>query len=397
MKKTLMIIGAGFGQLPAIKIANEMNLETIVVDKNPDAIGMKIADHAYAVDVIDIKEVIKVARKHNIDGVITMQTDLPVPTVGAVVDALNLKGSGFEVAERCSNKIKTRVAFKNAGIPQPNFEVVNCLEEAKVAAKKIGFPCIIKSADSSGSRGVTKINNESDIDRALYVAFQNTRLDKVLLEEYISGVEIGAQGFSVDGKCNLVLLHNDTLSTPPYMIPIGHSFPIAGFSPNELKRIELDVMKAVDIIGIKDGPSNIDLIIDSRNNKVKIIEIGARIGATCLPELVSYYSGIDWVEQAIKSSLDLPIDLNYKKKQPVTAFILQAHKDGILSSYEIPNEILNHPNIKELEVTAKIDNKVNKLRKGTDRIGKIILTANSAKKADKLALEFINKIKFYVK
>jgi biotin carboxylase len=397
MKKSILIIGAGFGQLPAIMKSKEMGLTVITIDRNPEALGVKLADFAYSIDVVDVKGAIKIARKHKIDGVMTMQTDLPVPTVGAVVDSLNLKGSGLEVAERCSNKIKTRIAFKKAGVPQPIFEIVNGLEEAKLAAQKIGYPCIIKSVDSSGSRGVTKVKNESEIESALQEAFKYTRLYEVLVEEYISGKEIGAQGFSVNGKCELVLLHNDTLSVPPYMIPIGHSFPINGFTKDELNQIDNDVKKAVDVLGIKDGPSNIDLIVDSKDNTVKIIEIGARIGATCLPELVYYYSGIDWVEQAIKSSLNLPIDLNLKKKQPVTAFILQAHKDGILSSYEIPNEILNHPNIREVEITAEIGNEVNILRKGTDRIGKIILTADSVEKADELALKLISKISIDVK
>ena len=62
------------------------------------------------------------------------------------------------------------------------------------------------------------------------------------------------------------------------MIPVGHSFPIIGFTNDELIQIENDIKKAVDVLGIKDGPSNIDLIVDSKDNTVKIIEIGARIG-----------------------------------------------------------------------------------------------------------------------
>lgn len=392
MKKTILIVGAGFGQLPAIRKAKEMDLNVVTIDRNPDALGMKLADYAYSVDVIDIEGAIEIARKHKIDGVLTLQTDLPVPTVGAVVDALKLKGSGLEVAERCSNKIKTRFAFQEAGVPQPNFEIVKNTNEAKRAAKKIGYPCIIKSADSSGSRGVTKVISENVIENAIEEAYKYSRLDEILVEEYISGKEIGAQGFSLNGKCECVLVHNDTLSNPPYMIPIGHSFPVIGFTNEELSQIEIDIKKAVDVLGIKDGPSNIDLIVDSRDNTVKIIEIGARIGATCLPELVYYYTGIDWIEQTINSCLNLPINLNSTKKQPVTAFILQAPKDGILSDYKIPSEVLNHPDVKEIEITAKIGDEVNIFRKGTDRIGKIIVTNESVQKADELALKFIEKI-----
>ena len=53
------------------------------------------------------------------------------------------------------------------------------------------------------------------------------------------------------------------------------------------------IVKALEI---NNGPSNIDLIFDKRDGQAKIIEVGARIGATCLPELVEYFSGIDWVK-----------------------------------------------------------------------------------------------------
>jgi biotin carboxylase len=396
VKKTILIIGAGFGQLPAINKAREMGLTVVAIDRNPDALGMKLADYAYTIDVVDVKGAIEIARKHQIDGVLTLQTDLPVPTVGAVVDALNLNGSGLEVAEKCSNKIKTRLAFKEAGVPQPCFEIVRTYEEAKVAAQKIGYPCIIKSADSSGSRGVTKVRIESEIDHALQEAFKYSRLNEILVEEYISGKEIGAQCFSINGKCSCVLVHNDTLSDPPYMIPVGHSFPIVGFTDDELSQIEDDIKRAVDVLGIKDGPSNIDLIVDSRDNTVKIIEVGARIGATCLPELVFYHSGIDWVEQAINSCLNLSVNLKKIKNQPVTAFILQSPKDGKLSSYNVPNEIINNPDVKEVEITASIGDELQILRKGTDRIGKIIVTNNTVEGADDLAKNLISKINIVV-
>jgi len=395
MKKTILIVGAGFGQLPAIKNAKEIGLNVVTIDKNPDALGMKLADHAYSIDVIDVDGAIKIAQKHKIDGVLTMQTDLPVPTVGAIVDSLNLKGSGLEIAEKCSNKIKTRLAFQKAGVPQPSFELVKNINEAKKAAQKIGLPCIMKSADSSGSRGVTKVLSENDIENALNEAFKYTRLDEILVEEYISGKEIGAQGFSLNGKCECVLVHNDTLSNPPYMIPIGHSFPIIGFTNEELNQINIDIKKAVNVLGIKDGPSNIDLIVDSKDNTVKIIEIGARIGATCLPELVKYHTGIDWIEASIKTAIGESPDLKMKINKPVAALILQAPKSGIFEGYEtnIDNEKLN---VIEYEVTPKPGDEVSVLKKGTDRIGKVVCFGETVEQAEQNALKVRQLISFKI-
>ena len=392
--KKLLIIGAGFGQLPAIKKGKEMGLEVIVIDKNPNALGMSLADYAYSIDVLDKQGAIEIAKRHKIDGVMTMQTDLPIPTVGAIVDALGLKGSGYEIAEKCSNKIETRKAFEKKGVPQPQYRAVATLKEAKITAQEIGFPCIIKAPDSSGSRGVTKVKSPECVESAFHEAFKYSRKKEILVEEYIVGLEIGAQGFSINGKCTAVFVHNDTVSNPPYMIPIGHSFPILLSDEKEKAAIEA-CKKAVDALGVTDGPTNIDLILD-KNNNVKIIEIGARIGATCLPELVDYFTGLDYVKQAINACLGESVDLKPKKQQPVTAFIIQSPKDGILKGYDIPDSVQSHPNVLEVEITAKIGEEVNVLRKGTDRIGKIVVIGNTVEECDKLALELISKIRIEV-
>ena len=394
MDKTVMIIGAGFGQLPAILKAKEMGITVVVIDKDTNALGKQYADYFYTIDVLDVQGAIEIAKKHVIDGVMTMQTDLPVPTVGAIIDELGLKGSGLEIAERCSDKIFTRKAFKAKGVPQPDFGVVSSYEEAKKEAEKIGFPCVIKAPDSSGSRGVTKVNSFADINNAVDEAFKYSRQPQILVEEFISGLEIGAQGFSVAGKCVEALVHNDTLSEPPYMVPTGHSFPI-NMTKHEEEEVQIAVKNAVDALGVTDGPTNVDLILD-KDNKPMIIEIGARIGATCLPELVYYFTGINWIEQALNACLNLEINIKAKKSQPVTAYVLQSPKDGILKSFNIPEEVEQHPQVMEVEVTAKIGEEVNMFRKGTDRIGKIVVIADSVKEADDLALSFMDKIKFYV-
>lgn len=389
-----MVVGAGFGQVPAILKAKEMGLTVVTIDKNPEALGMKLADFAYSTDIIDVKAAIKIAKKHAIDGVMTMQSDLPIPTVGAIIDELNIYGSGLEVANRCSNKIETRKAFKLKNVPQPNYEIVADYNEATNAAHKMGFPCIIKAPDSSGSRGVTKVNKVEDVYSAVDEAFKYSRKKQILVESYVSGLEIGAQAFSINGKCEKVLVHNDMVTNPPYMVPIGHSFPI-NLSIEEEKVVQEAVADAVDALGITDGPSNIDLILDE-NNKPMIIEIGARIGATCLPELVEYYTGINWVEQAIKACLGLKINLEEKQNQPVVAYIIESPKDGVLKAFDIPLFISEHPQVKEVEITAKIGEEVNILRKGTDRIGKIIVTAPSVNEANDLALNLIKQIKIEV-
>lgn len=393
--KTVLIVGAGFGQLPAIKIAKEMGLKVVAVDQRADAPGMPIADYAYTVDTTDFESVLTIAKKHQIDGLLTMQSDSPVPTIGYVNDTLGLAGVSLETALDCSNKVRMRKRLEKYQCNQPRFSVIKDLQQALEASKLIGFPLIVKAPDSSGSRGVVKVNNSEGLSEAIDEAFLHTKGEELLVEEYIKGLELGAQTFSENGICKLVLLHNDIISPPPFMIPVGHSFPFIQMDESEVEGIKEDIAKAIEALGISSGPSNVDLILDERTGKMKVIEIGARIGATCLPELVYYHTGLNWVKETIKSALGQPLSLDIVKNQPVAAFIVSSEVDGVIKAIDFPKE----ENLKaclEVELTVAKGDKVSKLRKGTDRIGKVICLGESVSEAEENAREILDQIKFSV-
>lgn len=394
MNKSILIVGAGFGQVPAIEASKKIGIESIVVDKNPYAVGSKIADIFYNIDIIDKEGVLAIAKKHNISGVMTMQSDLPVPTIGYINDKLNLNGVSFEVANFCSNKLETRKRLENKS-SQPKFEIISSLDDAFVATKKIGFPCVIKAPDSSGSRGVTKVSNIEDIEKAYYEAFKFSRQSSILIEEFVEGLEFGAQTFSVDGKCVSIFMHGDTMSAPPYMIPVGHSFPFNLINEQAKKLAITDIRHAIEALGVKNGPANVDLILDFKTNRVKVIEIGARIGATCLPELIYYHTGINWVEQTILNAVGEKVNLNPKYYKPVAARILESPSDGVFQGYSIEGSEAENQ-ILELEITAQKGDHVNRLRKGTDRIGKVLAYGNTSKEAEVLIEKLLQKIHIQV-
>lgn len=389
-KPRLLLLGASYYQIPAIIAAHKLGYQVIALDKNPQAVANEFADEALNVDIIDIPNVIEIAKEKQIQGVFTMQSDIAVPTVGAVNDQLGLSGISYETACICSDKVKTRKTLQEVGVLQPKFKVVSNVDEAGDAALSLGFPCIVKSPDSSGSRGVTKVKSADEVESAFIEAKLHSRLNNILVEEFIEGIELGAQTFSVDGQCVLVLLHNDTVSSPPYMIPIGHSFPIE--LDKELKiEAEKTISAAVIALGIHNGPSNVDLIL-GKDGKARIIEIGARIGATCLPELVCYHTGIDWIMEAIRVAMGENPNLRYSDDRIVAARILEAPEDGILGEAIPDMELLDDSRLLKWEIVPKMGESVSKLRKGPDRIGKVIGTGDSVKEAEAFVEMFHKKL-----
>jgi biotin carboxylase len=280
------------------------------------------------------------------------------------------------------------------GIRQPGYRVIRTKVEAQRAGVELGFPCVVKAPASSGSRGVVKVNDIAEMPMAFEEAIRYAPEGDLLVEEYVRGTELGAQTFSYEGRCQLVLLHNDTVSEPPYMVPTGHSFPV-GFDHETRVKVEEMVARCIEVVGIGVGPANIDLIVDEAG-EVQILEIGVRIGATCLPELVQCFTGIDWVKETLRAAVGERPDLRVRRIQPCAASILYAKKDGVLVAARVPQEVLGLAGVLEVEVTAHAGDAVSRLRKGTDRIGKVMVQGRSASEAEILASRVFDLIEFEV-
>ena len=124
--KKLMILGASILQLPAIEQAKKMGVQVIAVDMNPEAIGFKVDGITKEViSTIDIPAILEAARRHKIDGIMTLATDMPMQAVAVVAKELNLVGISSDTAIKATNKAAMREALKEAGVPVPLFSAVS--------------------------------------------------------------------------------------------------------------------------------------------------------------------------------------------------------------------------------------------------------------------------------
>ena len=116
-----MILGAGVLQRPGIRKAKEMGLEVIAVDMNPNAIGFSDADISLVISTIDIPAVLKAAREYQIDGIMTLASDMPMRTVARVAQELGLPSISEDAAFKATDKQAMRQALAAHGVPIPVF------------------------------------------------------------------------------------------------------------------------------------------------------------------------------------------------------------------------------------------------------------------------------------
>ena len=164
--RTVLFVGAGRHQRRAIRRAQELGLRVVAVDRNADTRPRR-GDVGETVDFRDVDGVIDVARRHAVDGALTVSATRAVPVAAAVADALGLPGIGPDVAHLMTHKIAMRRRLADVGVPQ-RFAAVRTLAEARAAVAAVGLPAVLKPADSGGQRGVFLLEQPDDIDVHLH-------------------------------------------------------------------------------------------------------------------------------------------------------------------------------------------------------------------------------------
>lgn len=268
-KRTVMIVGGGILQVPAVRIAREMGLRTVVTDYNPNAPAFALADDAIVMSTKDIEGSVRVAKTYRgrIHGVLTVGTDASM-TVAAVAHALDLPGIHFEAAEAATNKIKMRRTLRAAGVPVPNFRGVWDLNEAREAAAEIGLPAVLKPADNMGARGVIKVDAPGQVEPAFRHAKSHSTSGEVIVEAYMEGPELSIDCLVHGGEILCWGVADRHIGYPPYFIEYGHTLP--SDLPEDVQAAARATMeRAVRALGITLGAAKGD---------VKITRDGPMIG-----------------------------------------------------------------------------------------------------------------------
>ena len=305
-KKKILILGAGRQQVPLITAAIGMQLEVHVCSIQGNYPGIEIAPNFYEVDISDSIAVFELAKEIGIHGIITTGTDVCLESIGVVVDGLNLPGTCLESSKSCLNKTLMKERFSRFNVPTASYALIESVESGTKFFDSHSSACVIKPADSSGSRGVNRIESSSEILAALVDAQKYSASGEIIIEEWLEGEEFGAQAIIIDGKLKKLMLHSDITTPPPRRIPIGHGCPHPAES-DLMPMVWSVVEHAVSALGINNTISNIDFIL--AKDGPKIIEMTSRMGGTHLPEVCGTFWGIDMYDTALQIALGVNPEL----------------------------------------------------------------------------------------
>lgn len=391
MKKKLMVVGATYTQVPLIKAAQKMGYHTIVAGIKGDYPGIPVADEACFVDIRDPEAVLEKARELQIDGIATCCMDMGVRAVGLVCEKMGLCGLSEHAALLSNQKLAMKEAFELGGVRSPAFRKVSSPEELQACWQELPHPVILKAVDLQASRGIYVCESFEQLTEAFEQAMSLTRESFCIVEQFVKGIDIGAQAFVYQGEILFILPHNDEVFSGSANKPIGHSSPLL-VEPDVLEETKRQCELAIRAIGLNNCAVNIDLI-KTDDGQIYMIELTGRVGATCLPELVSLYYGVDYYQMIVAMAMGEDprkiFDARPGTETPNASRFLMAPRDGVIDAISLDDD---GEDVALMDIYAKPGDEVHHFEDGKDRVGQMVVTGKTLQDCFKRLDELSGKL-----
>lgn len=394
MQKRILFLGGSKFQIPPIKYAKEQGHYVITCDYLPDNPGHKYADEYHNVSTTDREDILALAEKLKVDGIVAYASDPAAPTQAYVANLMGLPSNPYESVEILSRKDYFRAFLEENDFLVPKSASFESIGRAFSWFDELEKPVIVKPVDSSGSKGVSKVSTEEELLHAFTYALEFSRAKRVVIEEFFvrDGYQVAGDGFVVDGELVFRCWANEHFdkNCNPF-VPIGESFPSV-MTEYTLKQAQSETQRLLDLLHMKHGALNFDFHYNTKGD-FSFLELGPRNGGNLIPEVIKYATGVDLVKYTVDSALGLDCsDLKMKEVDGFySSYMLHAIEDGIVKEIWYSDEIKK--NIIEENIFIEIGDEVKKFDGSNHTLGTMIMKFDSQKEM----LEKMDNMEKYLK
>lgn len=371
-----MLLGGIRYLLPVIEAAHKMGYYVITADYIPDNIAHKFSDEYVNVSIVDKESVLKVAREKKIDGIMSFGVDPGVVSAAYVQEQLRLPAFGpFESVCILQNKDRFRAFLADHGFNVPRAKGFSSVEDALSDSFWYEYPVIVKPTDSAGSKGVTRVDDESQLKPALEYAYRTSLSGHIIVEEFIEnlGCSSDTDCMSIDGRLVFVSFNAQRFdqNAPNPFTPAAYTWPSTYTSEQE-SYLTKEIQRLISLLNLKTAVYNIETRI-GKNGKPYIMELTPRGGGNRLCEMIRYATGVDLITSITRAVVGDPVGIVEQK--PYNGFwaeiVLHSEKDGVFQRVDIspdfPGEIV------EQDLWVQGGDIVSKFMGANNAIGTLIL------------------------
>ncbi|WP_198536982.1 ATP-grasp domain-containing protein [Salegentibacter sediminis] len=329
--------------IPVIKEAKKLGYYTITCDYLPENIAHKYSDEYHNVSITDHEAVLALARKLQINGIMSFAVDPGVVSAAYVAEKMGLPGCPLKSVEILQNKGLFRTFLEKHNFTVPKAKTFNTFDEAIKEFNTFNLPVIVKPVDAAGSKGVSKVEELEDLKYAIENALTHSISDTFIIEEFIEakGSPSDSDCFSINGDLHIVTFSNqyfNSNSNNPFT-PSAYSWPsnISRTNKIELKK---ELQRLVTLLNLQTSIFNIE-VREGKDGKAYIMEMAPRGGGNRLSEMVRYATGLNLIEFAVKGAMGEKITVPEEKlyNGNWTELILFSRKEGKFHGLEIDASI----------------------------------------------------------
>jgi carbamoyl-phosphate synthase large subunit len=279
-----------------------MGYESIMVNSNPETVSTDydISDKLYF-EPLTLEDVLHIVRQENPKGLIVQfggQTPLNLAR-GLWKAGVPILGTSPDAIDRAEDRERFNEIVHKLGLKQPDSDIAFTVDQAVAAAKRIGFPVLVRPSYVLGGRSMEIIYDASVLDKFIIGVFKLFPDNAVLIDKFLEdAVEVDVDAIS-DGRITVIggiMEHIEEAG-----IHSGDSacvLPPMGISPKILAQIEHQTRMIAKELGVV-GLMNIQYAI--KDSELYILEVNPRASRTV--PFVSKAIGVPLAQIATKIML----------------------------------------------------------------------------------------------
>lgn len=390
-KKSILIFGVGELQRSIISRANAMGLFTVGIDPCEDACSREECCAFEVVGGQDYEGTLSVAKKYNVSAIVTAATDKPLVMMARIAKTLNLPFYSVETAEWATDKFQMKQRFINGNVPCAQGRLVHSADEAE----DLYFPVICKPRDNSGSRGVKFCRDLHELQECIDEALQYSKLNTVLVEEFIEGREFSIESLHYEGKTEVIQFTEKKTTEFPYNVELAHKQP-ANLTEDQKNSIREIIVKIGTALKYENCPSHTELKINERG--IFVIETSPRLGGDFITSILTTLStGINMEDQLLHIALGEQVDTTTGRVEKASGVCFFSYPEGkVISISDNITEVFSWPMISDFEFKLKVGDIITPITSSLNRYGQFIVYGDSREEIDKMIIEYNKKIREFI-
>ncbi|MBR5798408.1 MAG: carbamoyl-phosphate synthase large subunit, partial [Clostridia bacterium] len=296
--KKVLIIGSGpiiIGQAAEFDYAGtqaclalkEEGYEVVLCNSNPATImtDTTIADKVY-MEPLTLEYIAKILRYERPDAIVPgiggqtgLNLAMQLEKKGILKECgVELLGTSSESIERAEDREMFKELCQSIGEPTIPSEITYSIDEAKIAAAKIGYPVVLRPAFTLGGTGGGFANNEEELVEIGLNAFKLSPVHQVLIEKSVKGykeIEFEVMRDSNDHAITICGMEN----IDPVGVHTGDSLvvaPIQTLSREDEKMLNDSAIKLIKALKIEGG-CNVQFALNPHSSEYYLIEVNPRV------------------------------------------------------------------------------------------------------------------------